>query len=97
MTSLLETLTKINRPRLLVRAARYGLQDYNRNRDLRRILRGESLPSPAHSLPRLMDLEAVQEDTRRRGDAGYSASKHLEIIIAIMAEARLIGGGMSQA
>jgi hypothetical protein len=97
MTSLLDALSQINRPRLLIRAARFGLEDYNRNRDLKRILRGDSIQAPSSVLPRLMDLEAAQEDTRRRGDAAYSVSSHLEILIAIMAEARLIGGGTSQA
>jgi len=97
MTSLIDTLARINRPRLLIRAARFGLKDYNRNRDLKRILRGDAVPGPSRALSRLMDLEAVQEDTRRRGDAGYSVSTHLELLIAIMAEARLISGGTSQA
>ena len=97
MTSLIDTLARINRPRLLIRAARFGLKDYNRNRDLKRILRGDAVPGPSHALSRLMDLEAAQEDTRQRGDAGYSVSMHLELLIAIMAEARLIGGGTSQA
>ncbi|MEM9247211.1 MAG: DUF6477 family protein [Pseudomonadota bacterium] len=92
MTATLETLQTVTRPRLLIRAARLGLQDYNRNRDLKRILRGETLPGPTHALPRLMDMEANQEDTRKRGDATYSIAKHLEILIAIMAEARLLGG-----
>ena len=97
MTSLLEALTRIHRPRLLIRAARHGMQDYNRNRDLKRILKGESLPVPSSALRRLMDMEALCEDTRQRGDAGYSVSSHLEILIALMAEARLLGGAMSQA
>ncbi len=97
MTAMIESLKKVNRPRLLIRAARFGLQDYNRNRDLKRILRGESLPGPASALPKLMDMEAIQEDTRKRGDAAYSIATHLEILIAIMAEARLIGGRTSHA
>ncbi|MEL6206957.1 MAG: DUF6477 family protein [Pseudomonadota bacterium] len=91
MTTLLDALHAIRRPRLLIRAARHGMEDYNRNRDLKRILRGTALPGPSAALPQLMDLEAVQEQTRQRGDAGYSIASHLEILIALMAEARLLG------
>jgi plasmid stability protein len=91
MSALTETLATIRRPRLLVRAARHGLEEYNRNRDLRRILRGESLPAPSDALPRLMDMEAAHEQTRKRGDASYSIARHLEILIALMAESRLVG------
>ncbi len=93
MTALSETLATLRRPRLLVRAARFGIEDYNRNRDLRRILRGDSLPGPSDALPRLMDMEAVHEDTRQRGDGAYSVARHLEILIALMAEARLLRAG----
>ena len=97
MTAPMETLALIRRPRLLVRAARFGIEEYNRNRDLRRILRGEALPGPSDALPRLIDMEAAQEDTRKRGDASYSIARHLEILIALMAESRLLRGTMSQA
>jgi hypothetical protein len=97
MTAILETLALTRRPRLLVRAARFGIEEYNRNRDLRRILRGETLPGPSDALPRLMDMEAAQEDTRKRGDAAYSIARHLEILIALMAESRLLRGTAPQA
>lgn len=97
MTAFHETLTSMRRPRLLVRAARFGLQDYNRNRDLKRILREQDVASPGANLPRLVDLEASHEATRVSGDATYSVASHLEILIALMAEIRLFGGGKSQA
>jgi hypothetical protein len=37
MADIMGILSNLRRPRLLVRAARHGLQDYDRKRDLRRI------------------------------------------------------------
>ena len=91
MSALIESLAHVRRPRLLIRAARFGLEDYNRLRDLKRILREDQAPSPSAALPRLIDLEAEQEETRTRGDAAYSVVRHLEILIALMAETRLLG------
>jgi len=97
MMTMTDTLSCIRRPRLLIRAARHGVEDYNRNRDLKRILRGDSLPGPAAALTRLIDLEAAQEETRASGQASYSVARHLEILIALMGEARLLGVRKSQA
>lgn len=97
MTALIETLATTRRPRLLVRAARFGLEEYNRNRDLRRILRGDSVPAPSDAVTRLMDMEAAHEDTRQRGDASYSIARHLEVLIALMGESRLLCGASPQA
>ena len=81
-------LADLRRPRLLIRAARCGLADYRRERDLRRLI-GQAL-SPDHSLPQLMDEERRLEDVRRRGDAGYPVGRHIEVLIALMAEVRLL-------
>jgi plasmid stability protein len=97
MTDVLSRLSTLHRPRLLIRAARHGLQDYNRNNDLRRILRAERVPGPQAVLPRLIDMEAEQETIRQAGDAAYSVARHVELLIAVMAEARLLGGGQAAA
>ncbi|WP_116131582.1 DUF6477 family protein [Tropicimonas sp. IMCC34043] len=90
MTDFLQTLTNLRRPRLLIRAARYGLSDYNRRRDLKRITLGTELPAPEKALRQLLDLEADLEICRREGLATYSVVRHVDILIALMAEARLI-------
>ena len=90
MTDLTLRLDTLRRPRLLIRAARAGQTEYNRNRDLKRLMRGDAPPAPARALARLMDLEAELEATRRAGDAAYSLGRHVEILIALMAEARLL-------
>ena len=86
----MDELRKLRRPRLLIRAARTGTVEYNRNRDLRRVLRSEDMPGPAKSVPRLIDLEAEQEQLRTDARGSYSPSRHIEILIALMGEARLL-------
>lgn len=90
MTDTLSLLKALRRPRLLIRAARYGMTDYRRDRDLQRLLRGARLPSPSQALGTLIEQEARLEETRQSGDAGYSISRHVDLLIAMMAEARLI-------
>lgn len=90
MTDLLGVLKSIRRPRLLIRAARFGLRDYNRDRDLRRLVKSEDLPGPAGAMSTLLEEEARLERTRREGDAAYSPARHVELLVAVIAEARLL-------
>lgn len=85
-----KTLAAIRRPGLLMRAVRFGLADYHRGRLLKRLLPGETAPD--RILPRLIEAEARLEDTRRLGDAGYSVSAHVEVLVALIAESRLRQG-----
>ena len=79
---------ELRRPRLLMRAARIGLQDYRRDRDLRRLI-AQELP-PDRALPRLIEVEQTLEETRRKGDAAYSVNRHVDVLIALLAEARML-------
>ena len=90
MTDVITRLSSLRRPRLLIRAARFGLADYIRERDLKRLIKTQNLPGPATTVPRLMAAEAELEETRRAGDAGYSVARHVEVLIALMAEASLL-------
>ncbi|HBQ35967.1 MAG TPA: hypothetical protein DD729_03880 [Rhodobacteraceae bacterium] len=90
MTDLLSILKSLHRPRLLIRAARFGLIDYNRNRDLRRLLKTAVPPSPGHAIVKLMSEESLLEDRRKTEDANYSISRHVSILIAMMGEVRLL-------
>lgn len=90
MTDFLSALSTLRRPRLLIRAARHGMLEYNRSRDLKRITRGDVLPPPDRALSRLMALEADQEASRTAGDAAYSPARHVDILSALMGEARLL-------
>jgi hypothetical protein len=90
MTDPVAALAALRRPRLLIRAARFGLTDCDRSRDLRRLIRADAPPSPECALGRLIDEEAAIETVRRAKAAGYSVSRHVELLIAIMGEARLL-------
>jgi hypothetical protein len=81
-------LANLRRPRLLMRAARFGLGDYRRERDLRRLVRCGL--SPEDTVPSLMSVEAELEETRIAGDASYSVARHIEVLIALLAEAQLL-------
>lgn len=83
-------LSQLRRPRLLVRAARHGLQDYRRDRDLTRLIHTNACPRPEAALEALLETEGMLEETRRAGDATYSIARHIEVLIAMMAEARLL-------
>jgi len=83
-------LANIRRPRLLIRAARFGIEDYCRDRDLKRLLRLDRLAHPRSNLDRLVGEESRLEEERRAGAATYSVTRHIEMLIALIAEARLI-------
>ena len=88
MSDLHALLSDLRRPRLLIRAARFGLADYRRERDLRRIL--GQVTSPDTAVPRLMSEEEQLESGRRAGDLAYSVTRHVEILIALISEMRLL-------
>lgn len=89
MTEFIGFLSELRRPKLLIRAAAEGLREYDRARDLRRVLRLAGTPAPDGALGALVAEEAGCEERRRSGDASYSFARHIEILIAMMAEARL--------
>lgn len=90
MSDISTILENLRRPRLLIRAARHGLCDYRRERDLRRLINAATPPSPEAAFARLHDAEEQAEETRRNGDAGYSLTRHVDLLIAMLAEARLL-------
>lgn len=81
-------LANLRRPRLLMRAARCGLGDYSRERDLRRLVKCDH--SPELTVPNLLVEEERLEQTRLRGDIGYSVARHIDVLIALLAEAQLL-------
>jgi hypothetical protein len=84
-------LSKLRRPSILVRAAQLGLEDYNRDRSLRRLL-PEERPgcSSGEAFSTLVEQEAQMDDARRLGEAAYSVSRHIELLVALIFEARLL-------
>lgn len=88
MHDILGTLRALRRPPLLIRAARIGLQDYRREVHLRRLLRDGPLPQSATALIRLLETEAALDEERRLANSAYSPARHVEVLIAMMGEAR---------
>lgn len=94
MTDVMGILTNLRRPRLLVRAARHELQDYDRKRDLKRIAGSAPSNSSAALIAHLVDQEEQLETTRQSGCATYSIAKHIEILVALMYESKLLPRGL---
>jgi len=88
MSDFCMVLSNLRRPRLLMHAARFGLGDYCRDRDLRRLVKGGL--SPEQTVPSLLALEADIEASRLAGEGGYSAARHIDVLVALLAEARLL-------
>ncbi|MDO9638622.1 MAG: DUF6477 family protein [Pseudotabrizicola sp.] len=88
MTDVRTRLADLRRPSLLMRAARFGQSDYRRDRDLKRLV---DLPASYEAaVCQLLSQEDRLEETRQRGDAGYSLTRHIEVLIALLAESRLV-------
>lgn len=88
MTDFRTVLTNLRRPRLLIRAARFGLEDYRRDRDLRRLFQGSNNPDKV--LPALLAEEERLEQIRQTGDISYPVARHVEVLVALMAEVTLL-------
>jgi hypothetical protein len=84
-------LATLRRPRLLMHAARFGLGDYRRERDLRRLV--DAPASPDVTVPQLLSVEQDLEDCRLAGNASYSSARHIDVLIALLAEAQLLRRG----
>ena len=83
-------LATLRRPRILVRAARHGLSDYNRKRDLARLTGQSPRRTSTSIIESLMSQEEELEEIRQLGDASYRVSHHIELLVALMAECRLM-------
>lgn len=90
MQDLLSRLSELNRPRLLVRAARIGADNYKRTPHLHRLLGYISPHRTGPALVRLMEMERDLNDQRKMADASYSVSHHVEVLMAMIGEARLL-------
>lgn len=89
MSTYMHRLTALTRPRILVRAARLGTAEFNRERCLRRVMQGAAVPAPGQAFDQLLEHEAAMNEARREGSAAYSAARHVEVLAALICEARL--------
>ena len=90
MSDLRCRLSRLHRPRLLIQAARHGQGDYRRDRDLGRLIGTGTLPTPKVAVLRLLSEEEHLEEIRQQGGAAYSVARHIDVLIALMAEALLL-------
>ncbi|MCG6884576.1 MAG: DUF6477 family protein [Silicimonas sp.] len=91
MTAQESRLSGLNRPAMLVRAARIGANELNRERSLRRLFPGEIVPAPGQAFEILLKREAEMNDIRLEGSAAYSPARHVELLSALIGEARIAG------
>lgn len=92
MTDPIALLNALRRPRPLVQAARFALDDYVRERALPRLLHRPDPPAPGPAvLALLLEAEAAAEARRTAGALDYAPARHVELLAAVMAEARLAG------
>lgn len=89
MTDLSHVLTALRRPKILIRAARAGVVDYRRDRDLKRLLRTGKPASGERALGTLIAEEGRLEANRTSGEATYSIQRHVAVLTALIAEARM--------
>lgn len=92
MCEISRQISTVRRPRLLVEAAAHGTHAYQRRRDLRRMLRVAIPPTARAALEKLIPIEAELEKRRRQGATTYSFPRHVDILVALLAEARSFKG-----
>jgi hypothetical protein len=88
MTAAQTDLAAIRRPKILIRAARAGVTEYHRDRDLKRLLRLNKAARAGIDLGTLLAEENRMEVKRQSGEATYSIQRHVAILTALIAEAR---------
>lgn len=88
MTDFRTILANLRRPRLLIRAARFGLEDYRRDRDLPRFVAARTAIEA--TVAQLFAEEERLEEIRVTGDINYPVGRHIEVLVALMAEVQLL-------
>lgn len=83
--------TRMRRPRLLVRAARIGARFYRTQADNLRLLAKLGLEGKAQAFDELYRMEAQMEARRKAGDGRYSATRHVELLTALLAQMQQAG------
>jgi hypothetical protein len=72
----------------LVQAARFGLDGFRRSRDMARLLPDAAHVSCGAALMALLEAERQENDARTAHSAHYALIRHIQLLTAIMAEAR---------
>ena len=96
MQDIISRLNTLHRPSLLMRAARIGAESYCRASHLRRLLGCSALPRSGPALMHLIEIEAELNDQRKMADASYCLVRHVEVVIAMIGEARVLRNSPDQ-
>lgn len=97
MQDILTMLNTLKRPTLLMRAARHGAEDYRRTVHLPRLLGYGQTPRHGRALMQLMEIEAMLNAQRTDEDSSYSLLRHVDVLIAIVGEARIMRAAQTEA
>lgn len=81
---------KILRPKILMQAAKIGLQTYRRETDLKKILGSRGTSDQNQIISQLSDREIKREEARKNGNAAYDMNKHIQIMTALLQELYLL-------
>lgn len=95
MKDALSMVASVRRPKLLIRAARHGQAEYNRETHLPRVLSYGRIPRPGEAVMLLLEREALVNEARKVGAASYSLVRHVDLLIALMGEAHLLRASQS--
>ena len=95
MQDVISMLQSLRRPTLLMRAARIGSEDYRRDMHLPRLLGYGVTPRHAAALLRLIELESGVNAMRIEGDSSYNLVHHVDLLIAMLGEARILRASQS--
>jgi hypothetical protein len=90
MLDIMSVVQNLKRPRVLVRAAKAGAEDYRRERHLGRHIATATMPKTGDALLQLIELEKQANAARLENAATYSLVDHVDIMIALIGEAQLL-------
>lgn len=90
MQDILSMLNALHRPRLMMRAARIGAENYRRATHLPRLFGYGVLPRHGAALLKMMEIESELETQRKANDAAYNILRHIDVLIAMVGEARIL-------
>ena len=82
-------LANLKRPKILVNAARLGMANYDRDADLRFIVKTTKTPNHEVAIEALLTREGELEDNRKNAQASYSVHEHIRVLTALLSEVRL--------
>lgn len=88
MTDADAILSKLRRPNLLIKAARFGAKRYKRKKHLKSASPNGLRMDQSALLKDLMEKENDLEWNRRAGTSDYNLKRHVLVLSALLAEAK---------